>query len=82
MRRFAKLVALSLFAGIAYIVWPIYSALQIREAMVAGDTATLDRKVEWDDVRASLKASMSAETVARLEADPDTKKPRSRSHLR
>jgi hypothetical protein len=75
MHRFAKLLALSLVAGIAYIVWPIYSALQIREAMVAGDAATLDRKVEWEDVRASLKASMSAEALARLEADPDTPKP-------
>jgi hypothetical protein len=75
MRRFAKLLAFGLIASVAYIVWPFYSALQIREAMIAGDTATLSRKVEWEDVRASLKASMSAEALARLEADPDTPKP-------
>jgi hypothetical protein len=75
MHRLAKLLTFGLVAGVAYIIWPFYSALQIREAMVAGDTATLDRKVEWEDVRASLKASMSAEALARLEADPDAPKP-------
>jgi Protein of unknown function (DUF2939) len=59
----------------AYVAWPLYTALQIREAMVAGDVATLTRKIEWDSVRASLKASISPETLARLEADPNSPQP-------
>jgi hypothetical protein len=34
--------------------------------MRSGDTATLASKVEWHSVRASLKASMSAEALAAL----------------
>ena len=59
----------------AYIAWPIHTFLQIREAMIAGDVATLTRKVEWDSVRASLKSSISPETLARLEADPSSPRP-------
>jgi hypothetical protein len=75
MRKLKLVLAAALLAGSAYIGWPIYSALQIREAIKAGDTATLARKIEWDAVRASLKSSISAETLARLEADPDAPKP-------
>jgi hypothetical protein len=59
----------------AYLAWPAYTALQIRNAMLAGDTATLARTIEWDSVRASLKASISPETIARLEADPNAPRP-------
>jgi len=60
---------------IGYWAWPLYAALQIREAMISGDTATLSRRIEWDSVRDSLKASMSPEAVARLEADPNAPQP-------
>ena len=33
--------------GLAYLVWPVYAALEIREAMAAGDTAALNRKIDW-----------------------------------
>jgi hypothetical protein len=61
--------------GCAYAAWPVYSAYEIRRAVLAGDTATLSRKVEWDSLRASLKASITPETVARLSADPDAPRP-------
>ena len=59
----------------AYIAWPLYTVLQIREAMRFGDTATLAAKIEWDSVRATLKASMSAEALASLETEPGAPKP-------
>jgi hypothetical protein len=69
----ALLVVLPLL--VAYAAWPVSAALEIREAVVAGDTATLNRKVEWETLRASLKASVTPETIARLMADPDAPKP-------
>jgi hypothetical protein len=74
MRWFTKVI-LFLLLPAAYIAWPLYTVLQIRDAMRDGDTATLTRKVEWDSVRASLKASMSAEAQAALETDPSAPKP-------
>ena len=50
--------------AIAFAAWPVYTALEIREAVIAGDTATLNRKVEWEALRASLKASITPETIA------------------
>jgi hypothetical protein len=70
MRRLIKVLVLALPLVLAYLAWPVYSALEIREAMVAGDTATLNRKVDWEGLRASLKSSLSPETIARLAADP------------
>jgi hypothetical protein len=43
--------------------------------MIAGDSAALAARVDWGAVRSSLKASMSAEAMARLEADPDAPAP-------
>ena len=61
--------------AIAFAAWPVHTALEIREAVIAGDTATLNRKVEWETLRASLKSSITPETIARLMADPDAPKP-------
>jgi len=75
MRRLVKVLILALPLAIAYLAWPVFAALEIREAIVAGDTETLNRKIDWEALRASLKASISAETIARLTADPDAPKP-------
>src|SRR5262245_52346409 len=69
--RALKLLLATLLIAIAYIAWPMLTALQIRQAIVARDTATLERKIEWPSVRASLKGSLSAESKARLETDPN-----------
>jgi Protein of unknown function (DUF2939) len=73
--RLPRVILLTVAAAVAYVAWPIHTALQIREAMIAGDVATLTRKIEWESVRTSLKASIAPETIARLEADPDGPKP-------
>lgn len=75
MRWLVSLFLVFFIAAVAYIIWPIYTALQIREAIRAGDTATLTRKIEWPSVRTSLKASMSAEALAALETAPGAPKP-------
>jgi hypothetical protein len=75
MRRLIKAVLLAMPLGLAYLAWPVYSALEIREAIIAGDTATLTRKIEWGSLRASLKGSITPETIARLTQDPERLKP-------
>jgi hypothetical protein len=75
MRWLVRLMVVAVPLAIAYALWPVQSALEIREAVIAGDTQTLNRKVEWEALRASLKTSISPETVARLMADPDAPKP-------
>ena len=75
MRTLVKTLLIAIPLAIAYAIWPVQSALQIREAVIAGDTETLSRKVEWEALRASLKTSISPETVARLMEDPDAPKP-------
>lgn len=66
MRALAKTLGLGLVAVLLYVAWPCYAAFQIRHAMLAGDTALLARKVDWEGVRASLKASLRPEDVAHL----------------
>lgn len=75
MQRLLRVILIVLGLSVAYAAWPFYSAFKIREAMVAGDTATLTHSVEWTSVRASLKASISADALARLEADPNAPPP-------
>lgn len=75
MHRLAKALLVAVVLAVLYAAWPVYVALEIREAIIAGDTATLSRRIEWDSLRASLKTSLSPETIARLAADPDAPKP-------
>ena len=69
MRKLILLmVGLTVTVG-AYALWPVFSAFQIKQAVKAGDVATLERKVLWAPVRASLKAS-----IATLGPVPDAAK--------
>lgn len=74
MRKIVKLLLVVLVAAVIYAAWPVQAALEIREALIAGDTATLNRKIEWAPLRTSLKSSLSPETIARLTADPEAPK--------
>jgi hypothetical protein len=42
-----------------YIASPFWAAWRLREAVRAGDVATIEQKVEWESVRASLKSSLA-----------------------
>lgn len=75
MRRLANAFLFAVLLAVLYAAWPVYAALEIREAIIAGDTATLTRRIEWESLRADLKSSLSPETIARLAADPDSPKP-------
>ena len=75
MRRLPRIIIISLVVVLAYMAWPFVTALQIRDAMIRGDTITLNRKIEWESLRASLKASISPDEAARLAADPDAPPP-------
>ena len=55
-------------AGLAYLVSPFLAAFEVRQAMKHGDKPTLERRVEWAPVRASLKASL-AELQRQADAD-------------
>ena len=43
----------------AYVASPFWAAWTLREAIKAGDTATIERKVVWPSVRDSLRASIA-----------------------
>lgn len=75
MQRVSRVILFGLTLLVAYAAWPVYSAMKIRDALMAGDTATLTHSIEWEAVRTSLKASMSAEALAKLEADPNAPQP-------
>lgn len=73
--RWGLISGLALVAiAAAFVAWPVHSALVIRDAMIEGDVDTLNRKVEWDSLRSSLKSSLTPETIARLSADPEAPK--------
>jgi Protein of unknown function (DUF2939) len=79
---FMRKMILGLFAlvvGVAgYGLWPVISAFQIKQAVKSGDVATLERKVHWAPVRASLKASIAlltppaTDTSAQTSSAPST----------
>lgn len=61
-----KIIALGLACAVlslAYAFSPFVAVLQIRHAMHAGDTDTLQRLVDWDRVRDSLKGSVRADAI-------------------
>jgi hypothetical protein len=75
MRWLARVLAIFVPLALGYMVWPVYAALEIRQAFIAGDTATLERKVDWPALRTSLKSSITQQTIARLMQDPQAPKP-------
>src|ERR1041384_4718751 len=75
MQRVPRYILLITAVVVGYWAWPLHAALEIREAMKSGDSATLARRIEWHSVRASLKASLGPEAVARLEADSESPQP-------
>lgn len=73
LRTLLLLVPLLLLA-LAYVAWPLSSALAIRDAMRDGDVDVLNARVDWDSVRGSLKASLTPEAIAKLAEDPEAPK--------
>lgn len=57
MRRFLAILCVVLVGGGVYAASAFRAAWEIREAVHSGDTATLERRVDWPAVRSSLKQS-------------------------
>ena len=60
MGRLIAVVLTLLLVGGGYVLSPFVAAWNLREAIKTSDTATLERKVIWSSVRASLRASLAA----------------------
>jgi hypothetical protein len=60
MGRLIAVVFTLLLVGGGYVLSPFVAAWNLREAIKTSDTATLERKVIWSSVRASLRASLAA----------------------
>jgi hypothetical protein len=80
MKRPARIVsriALVALAGAAYVAYPFWSAWSLREAIKNGDTATIERSVEWERVRTTLRESLSrqAQFIPEINAAGEAIKP-------
>lgn len=69
MRRILLATCVLLVAAGGYVASPLYAAWSLREAIKAGDTRTLERKVVWDSVRQTLRASIASNAQLLPEAN-------------
>lgn len=69
MGRILAVVAVLLLIGAGYVASPFVAAWSLREAIKTGDTATLQRKVVWESVRSSLRASIASNAQLLPEAN-------------
>ncbi len=51
---------LAVFIG-GWVAWPAYSAYQIYGGMQSADTGLLERKIDWDSMRTSLRPAVASE---------------------
>lgn len=65
MRKFLFAILPVVALGTVYAAAPFHTAWEIREAVRAGDVATLEQKVDWASVRDSLKRT-AGETRAAI----------------
>lgn len=71
MRLLLSGIVLSALLACAYVAMPFHAAWSLREAVRTGDSAYLARKVEWDSVRSTLKASLVKHARLMPEIDPN-----------
>lgn len=56
MRRTVIKAGLGIFAvALLYLAWPMYAALQLREAVKTRNIAALETRVDWPQLRANMK---------------------------
>ena len=75
MRRFLIPSLILALCTAAYLVWPLWTAWAIREAIKSGDSAYLADKLQWDSVKATLKPSLAVLMLNVPEADSDAPPP-------
>lgn len=59
MRGLVLKSVIGLFVVVAYVASPFYAAWTLREAIRTADTETISRKVDFDKIRSSLRASIA-----------------------
>lgn len=59
MRSLVLTASLAVFAIVAYVGSPFYTAWSIREAVRNGDSAYLEHRIDWPGVRATLAPTIS-----------------------
>jgi hypothetical protein len=64
MKRVLLIVLFLLLAF--YIGWPLFSAWQLHSAVRSGEAATLDRKIDFEAVRASLRPAVETKIAERV----------------
>jgi hypothetical protein len=69
MGRIIAAISVVLLGCMLYVASPFWAAWSLREAIKAGDTATLQRKVMWEGVRSSLRASIASNAQLLPEAN-------------
>jgi hypothetical protein len=52
--------AAGIFVAMLYLVWPYYTLLELTQAIQAADAPTINRLVDWDQLRSNLKAQWQA----------------------
>ena len=62
-----RLALIALLAVAAYAALPYWSAYSLAQAFRTGDREVLERRVDWERLRASLKDDLSAAMVAGLQ---------------
>ena len=74
MSRIVAVIFLLLLGGIGYAASPFLAAWELREAIKAGDTATIERKVIWSSVRSTLRSSIAGNAQLLPEAQEVTER--------
>jgi hypothetical protein len=69
MRKAATLLIVMLLLAAGYVVSPLWVAMDLRRAVLTGDHATLEARVDWPAVRQSLKDSLAALDRAKVSAE-------------
>jgi hypothetical protein len=54
---------------VAWIVWPYFAALSLWQAVRDGDVSTLERRVDWNSLRQSLKGDLNARLLQKQAGD-------------
>jgi hypothetical protein len=50
--------AAAIFGVMLYVIWPYYTLLELSRAAQSGNAATINRLVDWEKVRVSVKAQI------------------------
>jgi hypothetical protein len=76
MRSILATIIVGVLLATAYALAPLWIAMDMRRAALAGDRATLEARVDWPAVRASIKASLvEIDRLKQAEASASARRP-------